>query len=76
MEENAHFAARERIVDLDVSYKNSSFPTHFFDIHINRLILFDGYRPRLWRATLYPTSIARQTLMPSLLNGEKQSSLI
>ena len=36
MEENAHFAARERIVDLDVSYKNSSFPTHF-DILNNQL---------------------------------------
>ena len=35
MEENAHFAARERIVDLDVSYKNSSFPTHLLDILIN-----------------------------------------
>ena len=34
MESNAHFAARERIVDLDVSYKNSSFPTHLNDIHI------------------------------------------
>ena len=38
MEENAHFAARERIVDLDVSYKNSSFPTHLLDILINLLI--------------------------------------
>ena len=34
MESNALFAARERIVDLDVSYKNSSFPTHLYDIHI------------------------------------------
>ena len=35
MEQNALFAARERIVDLDVSYKNSSFPTHLLDILIN-----------------------------------------